>query len=171
MSGAQHAGPASTAAPSAVLTMLALLVLKEHVLVGGLPAPQQAAALGLAWCALPQNTALREVDVNTALKRCLADECSFLDVDHVELRRWLVDAGWLTRDGFGREYRRVAADDLTASAAQIAAALACVDPPRWVADIRAAEMARRAARRQAWETRQAAGHDSEQLASAKKGPA
>ena len=168
MSDTVHSGSAHFIDPAAALAALALLVLKERVLLGGLPAAHQAAALGLAWCALPENLALREADVNAELKRCLSEECSFLDVDHVELRRRLVDAGWLTRDGFGREYRRVAAADLVAECVPIAAALAGIDPPSWVACIRAVDAAQRAARRQAWESRQDAGQADESQNRAKK---
>ncbi len=139
---------------AAVLAALAALVQKERVAIGGLPTAQQAAVFGLAWCALPQGVALREADVNAALKRSLGEECSFLAVDHVELRRWLVDAGWLTRDGFGREYRRVAATELPGEAALIAEALSGIDPQPWVAGVRAAAGAQRAARREAWQARQ-----------------
>lgn len=134
---------------------LAALVLKDGVMLGGLAMQAQALALGLAWCALPADAALRETEVNTALKRCLADEGRFLDVDHVELRRWLVDAGWLLRDGFGREYRRVPAHELPAHNAPMGAALLAIDPPAWVAGVRAAAAQQRAARRQAWEARRA----------------
>jgi hypothetical protein len=156
VSGTARSGPAHFADPAAALAALASLVLKERVLLGGLPAPQQAAVLGLAWCALPAGVALREPEVNAALKRCLAEACSFLDVDHVELRRRLVDVGWLVRDGFGREYRRLAAQGLAAEYAHIATAVSAIDPPRWAAGIRDAATAQRNARRQAWEARQAA---------------
>ena len=53
--------------------------------------------------------------------------------------------------------------------AQIGAALAGIHPPNWVAGIRAAGVAQRAARRLAWEARQPRAHGSEQ-ASLKKGP-
>ena len=134
---------------------LAALVLKDGVMLGGLAAQPQALALGLAWCALPADVALRETEVNAALKRCLAEEGRFLDVDHVELRRWLVDAGWLVRDGFGREYRRVAGAGLSAGNAPVGMALSAIDLPLWVGELRAVEVQQRTARRQAWQARQA----------------
>ena len=157
MSEPVRSGSAHFADASAALAALASLVVKDGVMLGGLSAAHQAAVLGLAWCALPEGVALRESEVNAALKRCLAEECSFLDVDHVELRRWLVDVGWLTRDGFGREYRRVAAGALAPECARIATALGGFHPPRWVASVRAATAAQRDARRQAWEALQAEG--------------
>lgn len=156
MSAQTGPGRSHAAADAAtVQATLAALVIKDGVLLGGLAAQPQAVALGLAWCALPGEASLREADVNVALKRCLADEGSFLDVDHVELRRWLVDSGWLVRDGFGRQYQRVSPADLPADSAPIAAALVSLDTPRWVGGIRAAEAQQRTARRQAWEARQA----------------
>lgn len=156
MSDTERSGTVHFDDPAAALAALGALVLKERVMLGGLAAPNQAAALGLAWGALPEGATMREPEVNAALKRCLAEACGFLDVDHVELRRWLVDAGWLTRDGFGRQYHRVDAADLPAEQATIATAVSSIDPPRWAADICAAAAAERSARRQAWEARQAA---------------
>lgn len=46
-----------------------------------------------------------EPAINDVLKRWLADVGRGLETDHVSLRRALVDAGWLTRTGDGREYR------------------------------------------------------------------
>jgi hypothetical protein len=144
-----------TRSADAVQSALASLALKDGVMLGGLAEQPRSVALGLAWCAVPPDRTLRETDVNTALKRCLAEEGSFLDVDHVELRRWLVDAGWLARDGFGREYRRVAVGELPAGHAIVASALSAIEPTSWVAKVRAADAQQRAARRQAWEARQA----------------
>ena len=47
-----------------------------------------------------------EPEVNERLRAWLAGAGAMLDVDHVELRRWLVDTGALARDGFGRAYAR-----------------------------------------------------------------
>ncbi len=148
-------GPTHFADNAAVLAALTGLVLKEGVALGGLPAAQQAAALGLAWSTVPAGAALREADVNVALKQALSSSCRFLAVDHVELRRWLVDAGWLRRDGFGREYRRVAASELPIASATIAAALMGIDDPvQWVHDVRERDAAAREVRRRAWQERQ-----------------
>jgi hypothetical protein len=45
-----------------------------------------------------------EREVNDTLRDWLANAGTMLDVDHVELRRWLVDNRLLDRDGFGRAY-------------------------------------------------------------------
>jgi hypothetical protein len=73
-----------------------------------------------------------------------------MDTDHVELRRLLVDAGWLARDGFGREYRRVAPPALPASSAELAQALPGPDLPAWVIALRGEHQSQREARRQAF---------------------
>ena len=49
-----------------------------------------------------------EPGVNVHLKQALQGAARCLDTDHVELRRWLCDAGWLQRDGWGRAYQRAA---------------------------------------------------------------
>ena len=45
-----------------------------------------------------------EHDLNVALKSWLANVGSCLELDHVTLRRYLVDAGWLRRDRNGTTY-------------------------------------------------------------------
>jgi len=136
-----------------MLDALARLVVKDELGLGRLGQAQRALVLGLAWCSLPSTAAMREIDVNVALKRALAGTCCFLGIDHVELRRWLVDCGWMQRDGFGREYRRVPAQELAQSQQEIAAALEAVDLGSWVNDLRSAAAARREQRRRAWEVR------------------
>jgi Uncharacterized protein conserved in bacteria (DUF2087) len=138
---------------AALLHELSTLVAKQGVALGGLTPRQRSLTLGLACCQVSAGVPLREADVNLALKQALADTCRFLGVDHVELRRWLVDGGWLVRDGFGREYRRVAPDGLAPEPKAIALAIAGIDPAVWVADVRDAALAQREQRRQAWEAR------------------
>jgi Uncharacterized protein conserved in bacteria (DUF2087) len=135
------------------LAELAILVVKDGVAIGGLSDRQRNLALGLACRHVAAETALRESDVNAALKSALAQACRFIAVDHVELRRWLIDAGWLVRDGFGREYRRLAAAALTPELSAIAAALEGVDPTAWVDAQRAAVRTQRELRRSAWQLR------------------
>lgn len=84
---------------------LANLVVKDGVGLGGLAEPTRALALGWVWAGLPR-TVMDEPGVNRALKAQLAGAASCLATDHVELRRWLCDGGWLDRDGYGRAYRR-----------------------------------------------------------------
>lgn len=89
----------------ALLAGLANLVVKDGVGLGGLAEPTRALALAWVWAGLPR-TVMDEPGVNRALKAQLAGAASCLCTDHVELRRWLCDGGWLHRDGFGRAYRR-----------------------------------------------------------------
>ncbi|MDH5539992.1 MAG: DUF2087 domain-containing protein [Rhizobacter sp.] len=137
-----------------VLAALATLVQKDGVSLGGLTPAQLAAALGLAACTVPADAVLREAEVNAALQRALGETCSFLGTDHVELRRWLIDAGWLRRDGFGRAYQRVAMPDLSPAQAQIAVALNSVDPVGWTSAVREQWARLRAQRKTAWMGRQ-----------------
>lgn len=130
---------------------LAALVVKEGVGLGGLSAAHRPWPLALVWSGLPAQTVLTERQLNELLKAELAGAVAFLDTDHVELRRWLVDAGWLLRDGFGREYRRVSRTDLDVAQRAFADALAGIEPAAWVAEVRAAHRARREARRARWQ--------------------
>ncbi len=54
---------------------------------------------------LDEKAIYRERDVNEHLKRWKRDIAPALDVDHVTLRRWLVDFGHLERTRDGKEYR------------------------------------------------------------------
>jgi hypothetical protein len=68
-------------------------------------APRDAQVLGkvVALC-LPQGESMSESAINEALKAWLADVGSTFDVDHVTLRRFLVDTGFLTRSANGSSY-------------------------------------------------------------------
>jgi hypothetical protein len=133
----------------APLDRLAAMVCKQGVAMGGLSDDERRLALALVWRGLDA-VPVSERDINEALKRQLAGAASFLGSDHVELRRWLVDGGWLQRDGFGREYRRVEPAALPDAARPIAVALAGIDPEPWAAACRNARGAERARRREAW---------------------
>lgn len=135
---------------------LARLVLKQGLAIGGLSPADRDWALALAWGGLPP-TELSEPEVNRALKAVLGGMGTCLGADHVELRRWLVDGGWLQRDGFGRVYRRVPAEALPETLQPVARALDGVDLAGRVDELRARHEATRAARRAAWERRQDAG--------------
>jgi hypothetical protein len=134
------------------LQPLAALFVKAGVSIGGLSEAQRQLVLGLVWAGLPA-AAMTERDVNVALKVKLAGAANFLDTDHVELRRWLVDAGCLARDGFGREYQRVAADALPPPLQPLAAAFYGVDTDTIAAATLATHSAARAARQRAWTER------------------
>ena len=141
---------------SDTLKALASLVVKEDVSLGGLPAAAQKLALAIAHASLPPGRVLNEREVNEALKAALAGCACWLATDHVELRRWLVDAGWLVRDGFGREYRALPHAELRAELQPLARTLATVDLQNWVAAERERWQADRTARRERWLAEQAA---------------
>jgi hypothetical protein len=129
------------------------LLVKENVAIGGLSESQRRLALALVWADLPV-TVMTEREANEALRASLTGAAMFLGTDHVELRRWLVDSGWLTRDGFGREYQRVDGRALPQSLQALAAAFAGIDTVSLAAGLRATHAAERAKRRRAWDARQ-----------------
>ena len=128
---------------------LSTLVVKQGVGLGGLSRPMQTLAQALVWAGLGDEV-MSEPEVNVALKNQLAGTAAFMATDHVELRRSLVDAGWLQRDGFGREYRRVTCDRLRENLRLIAGEVSAMDLPRLVADCHAAVARQREQGRQAW---------------------
>lgn len=132
------------------MALLAQLVVKRGVSLGCMADDERRAALSLAWAGLPVG-ALREPEVNQALKAVLAGVAQCLSTDHVELRRWLVDAGWMSRDGFGREYRRLPADEVFVDNQAWAALWTTVDAAAWAAAQRQQHAALRAQRRERWQ--------------------
>ncbi len=137
---------------SDVMALLAQLVVKRRVSLGNMADDERRAALSLAWASLPWGP-LKEAEVNGALKVALEQACQCLGTDHVELRRWLVDSGWLARDGYGREYRRLATEAVYRDNLPWAAVWLGRDVAGWVAVQRDGHEARRRQRRQAWEGR------------------
>lgn len=136
------------------LDRLADLVVKQGIALGGLSLRERDLALALAAASLAHAVPASEAEVNRVLKSCLCDEARFLATDPAELRRWLVDAGWWQRDGFGREYRRVPLAALPAPMRAQAEQLAPLDLPAWVRAQHQALAARRAARQRDWQARQ-----------------
>ncbi len=144
----------------------AALVCKTGVGLGLLGPTERAQALLVAAQALPLGAAMTEPEVNTALKGCLAGPAAFLDTDHVELRRWLVDTGYWRRDGFGRLYERVPDAELHADLQAaiglvaeftgsvggmgIVGIVGIVDLTAWINERRADAQNKRALRRAAW---------------------
>src|SRR5690349_6408120 len=128
---------------------LEALVLKTGLHLGTLPDEDRALVLALAACALEPQQRLREDEVNRRLLGWLADTGTMLQTDHVDLRRWLVDAGYVARDSWGRAYLRGPAELMRARGA-----LGTTDGPALAAAVRAARVAAqhaRVARRRAWE--------------------
>jgi hypothetical protein len=89
---------------------LETLVLRSGLHPGLLSEPDRALVLAFASCALEPHRALREDEVNGRLVDWLADLGAMLRTDHVELRRWLVDTGFVARDDWGRAYVRGASE-------------------------------------------------------------
>jgi tRNA(adenine34) deaminase len=102
---------------------------------------------------LPTGPGLGERDASERLRGFLATTGAMLDTDHAELRRWLVDLGFVERSDRGADYRRgVLPAWLQAAAEQIdVQALAEAS-----ARSRSAHEGERLARKQAWLARAAA---------------
>ena len=134
------------------LQRLGLLVVKQGVALGLLSPLERSLVFALVWAGLPLGV-LTERELNAQLQTQLATTVSCLATDHVELRRWLVDAGWLRRDGYGRAYQRTERAELAAADQALAAPLAALDVQAWAGARRAEHEARRAARRLDWQQR------------------
>ena len=97
--------------------------------------------------AFPPNASLNEPDANEILKRFLATVGVMVSTDHVELRRWMVDKGFLQRSDFGTDYRRGVIPEWLADAAH---ALDFERIASAVAQARSTDQTQREARRRAW---------------------
>jgi hypothetical protein len=132
-------------------TWLRAAAVKDGVMLGGLTEGERRLWLALAWAGLASMPPGDERAMNAALKQVLQGPLQALHIDHVELRRWLVDCGFVTRDGFGRRYAAAALADLPelsqAAAHTVIDALADAAPARWVQALRDQRSAERAARR------------------------
>lgn len=89
-----------------------------------------------------------EREVNELIGNWLATIGAMLDVDFVELRRWLVDLAILSRDAYGHAYTVAA---LPAHLLRLEADTAILDFGREFADANARESQKRAARKAAWQ--------------------
>lgn len=127
---------------------LATLVVKSGVSLGLLGDADRALALALASSVLEPGREYREADVNRLLITWLDGAGAMLRVDHVELRRWLVDAGFMTRDGFGRAYVRGPAE--SARTVTLLGVCAPGDLDGEVSALRAAKAADRESKRLAY---------------------
>jgi tRNA(adenine34) deaminase len=113
----------------------------------------------------PGDRLLDERDANAILKRFLATAGAMLDTDHVELRRWLVDTGFIRRSEYGSDYRRGALPEWLRHAAVELDASRLADAARVA---RETHDARREAKKQAWlaqqieVTEEAAAHDTDE---------
>ncbi len=103
---------------------------------------------------LPAAQLLSERDANAQLRRFLQTAGAMLDTDHVELRRWLADLGFIHRSDYGTDYRR---GTLPAWLRDAAAALDDEQLAAAAATARDAKVQERAARKAAWLAQQQAG--------------
>jgi tRNA(adenine34) deaminase len=144
------------------------LCVRRGIALGGLASGRQddfRALLAAAALALDEGAGYDEPAVNARLKAWLDGPGAMVDVDHVELRRWLVDAGLVRRDGFGRHYAR--ATPAPDAFARELAGLAGIDLGLLAAEARESEREAREARQAAWRARRgelpagrAAGEDA-----------
>ncbi len=135
------------------LQRLAQLAARRHVHLSSLSQGRDL-QLVLASAALhfPPQQLLTEPQANEVLKGFLAGAGSFLDTDHVELRRWLADFGFIARSDRGTDYRRGALPDWLRGAAGQLSAHELADA---VLSATRARAAAREARKQAWLARAA----------------
>jgi hypothetical protein len=138
------------------LRPIAALACKQGVSIGLLPAQDRRRALALAWSGLPQGGVHSEAEVNTLLRKVLDGPGRCLRTDHVELRRWLVDEGWLGRDGFGREYRALLLPMLPPACRAAAVPLAGIDVAAWVEGLCRERQAAAEQRRAVWSAQRSA---------------
>jgi Uncharacterized protein conserved in bacteria (DUF2087) len=129
-----------------IVTNLERLAIKQGVTLGNLNHDDLRLMLALASLCLPADAPFTESNVNAALKARLAGTGAMLRVDHVELRRTLIDFGLWQRDGFGHAYQRAQLIADAKLAAHVTA-FAALDAPRIVASRRAQHEAERARRK------------------------
>ena len=130
------------------------LCVRRGIALGGLASGRQddfRAVLAAAALALDEGAGYDEPAVNARLKAWLDGPGAMVDVDHVELRRWLVDAGLVRRDGYGRHYAR--AEPAPDAFARELAGLAGVDLALLAAEARESEREARESRQAAWRAR------------------
>jgi tRNA(adenine34) deaminase len=68
--------------------------------------------------AFPADASLSERQANSILQRFLATAGVMVATDHVELRRWMVDLGYLRRSDYGTDYRQGALPSRLVEAAE-----------------------------------------------------
>lgn len=132
------------------LAVFRRLCVRRGIALGGLASGRQEdfrTVLAAAALALDEGVGYDEASVNAHLRAWLAGPGAMLDVDHVELRRWLVDLRLVERDGFGRRYARTSPPPEAFAAAL--AGLAGCDLALFAQQAREAEQSARDRRREA----------------------
>ena len=102
---------------------------------------------------LPADAGISEREASRRLREFLATTGAMLATDHAELRRWLVDLGFVTRNDRGADYRRA---DLPGWLRQAAEQLDATRLRTAAADARIADEEARRVRKQAWLAKAAA---------------
>jgi hypothetical protein len=136
------------------LARLEALAVRQGLSIGVLASSSPAdfaLVMAAAGASFTAGETLSEREVNERIKAFLERAGAMLAVDHVELRRWLVDNGVLARDGFGRAYTRGQPRDEIALAMS---ELAGVDVGKVVADARERDALRRVERKRMWQASQ-----------------
>ena len=136
------------------IARLEALAVRQNLSIGVLASSSQsdfALVLAAAGCVIEPGETLSERDVNERLKSFLEGAGAMLAVDHVELRRWLVDNAVLVRDGFGREYAR---GQPRAEIADAMGELLGADLRKIVGEARTRDASRRAERKRMWQAAQ-----------------
>ncbi len=127
-----------------------MLALRRGISLGVLYSTRRddfALVLAAAAAAFRADRIYTEREVNETLRDWLANAGTMLDVDHVELRRWLVDNRLLDRDGYGRAYE---AGHPAPELAALVAALAGVDLAGIAESARTRDAATREDRKRKW---------------------
>ncbi len=96
---------------------------------------------------LPEQQLLGEREANEHLRRFLQTAGAMLDTDHVELRRWLADLGFIHRSDYGTDYRRGTLPEWLQPAAAELDGVQLASAAQGARDAKAQE---RAARKAAW---------------------
>ncbi|WP_010111518.1 DUF2087 domain-containing protein [Acinetobacter sp. P8-3-8] len=94
-----------------ILVILQRLLKKKDFTLKNLKHEEFQTCLGLASLTVPSSQILNEKNVNEALKHWLNGTGSILWIDHVELRRTLIDYNFLHRNLAGNEYQRLQLSD------------------------------------------------------------
>lgn len=114
-------GSAATLTTDRWLAQLAQLALRQGVRLSSLQQKEGGdldLVFATATLSLPAGRELTEREANACLQHFLATAGTMIDTDHVELRRSLVDAGFVLRSDRGTDYRRGALPPWLASAAE-----------------------------------------------------
>jgi tRNA(adenine34) deaminase len=151
---AADGGVDMTSAREDPLAVYRRLCVRRGIALGGLASGRQddfRAVLAAAALALDEGAGYDEPAVNARLKAWLDGPGTMVEVDHVELRRWLVDTGLVRRDGYGRHYVR--AEPAPDAFAHALAGLAGVDLALLAAEARESEREARESRQATWRAR------------------